>query len=87
MLVMMAVVGSPPEWAALCGAGAEKGKDELPEAVGRKGLVREIPVIEAGYRKHTEDEEAQGKPGSKRAHADPDNAETRKVQGDEGENP
>ena len=50
--VMVAVVGRPPQRAALHAGGADAGERELHGARGAEGAVRKVAVIEAGDREH-----------------------------------
>ena len=45
MQMMVAVLGRPPQHALLHGALREEGEDELEDAAGRIGAVREVAVI------------------------------------------
>ena len=52
VMVMVAVVGGPPEGAALNGRASEKPHAELGEPSGLEAAVREVAVVAAGNREH-----------------------------------
>ena len=54
ILVVMPVMGRPPQRAHLGRRAAEKGQDELEHAPGFVGVVREVAVIAAGQREHAD---------------------------------
>tara|TARA_R100001591_G_scaffold58215_1_gene68160 strand:- start:342 stop:662 length:321 start_codon:yes stop_codon:yes gene_type:complete len=58
VLMMMAVVGSPPERAALGRTGAEHREYKLGRPAGLERLVGKITMVESGNRKHPHEEES-----------------------------
>jgi hypothetical protein len=78
--MVVAVMGGPPERAALDGGVSEHRKDELPEAVGLKGLVGKIAVVETSDRKHAHQIEQGRHRNSDPAPAHPDHPQAHGVQ-------
>lgn len=74
-LMVIAMVGSPPERSSLHGGCAEGGKDELGEAGGLESAVGEVSVVEGGDRKHPHPVEDNGRGHCCRACADENDAE------------
>lgn len=83
MHVMMAMMRSPPQGAALYRCRAQQGKGELHRARGAESAMREIAVIEAGQREHPRRIQPERDPDCGRGHAHPEHAETSQVHGDE----
>jgi hypothetical protein len=52
VLVVVPVMGRPPQRAHLGRRAAQEGQDKLEEAAGLVGVVREVPVVAAGQREH-----------------------------------
>jgi hypothetical protein len=50
--VVVSMVGSPPQWAALYGAGTDDAENELSDARSFERAMREIAVIKTGDREH-----------------------------------
>ena len=60
VLVVVAVVGRPPQRTALHAGGADAGEDELHGTRGTEGAVREVAVVEAGDGEHAQHVESRG---------------------------
>ncbi len=82
MLVMMPVMIGPPEGAALHRGGAEEGEEELADPRGAVGLVREVPVVDAGDREHADEVQGDGRPDREGTGSGPDCAQAAQVQDD-----
>lgn len=67
VLVMMAVVSGPPQWAPLGRTGTQHGEHELGGATGLECLVGKVTMIEASDGKHPDDEKGCGEHDGKRA--------------------
>src|SRR4051812_49121152 len=87
MPVVMAVDRSPPECATLHGSISPGGEDELEEARGAKGPMREVAMIEASDRKHARDVEQSSDGYCCPTPADPDHADATEVKVNEGKRP
>ena len=85
MLVVVAMRAGPPERAALHGRGGPDGHHELEGPGGGVGLVREIPVEEAGDREHPEEIKSDRGPDGDGTDADPDHGETGQMEDDKGD--
>jgi hypothetical protein len=57
MLVVMAMMGGPPERTSLSRAGAQQSKQKLCDSASLERFVGKVTVIKAGNRKHSCDEE------------------------------
>ncbi len=83
--VVMPVLGRPPQDALLPRALGQGRQQELIDAAGRVGPVREITVVAPGHREHAHPVErhpqGHGLPGDPR----PDGGETGQVDQDEGD--
>lgn len=84
VLVMMTVMGSPPERAALDRGARPKCEQELAEARCAVGFVGKIAVQNAGNGKHADEVEGNGCAHSEPAPTHPDQAKTTEVQHDKG---
>ena len=62
MLVVMAVMSSPPERTALSGAGTQYSEHKLGWAAGFKGLVGKVAVVKSGNCEHSHQEEGGREP-------------------------
>src|SRR4051812_21199254 len=87
MPVVMAVDRSPPEGATLHGSISPGGENELEEARGTKGPMREVAMIEASDRKHPRDVEQRSDGHRCPTPADPDHADATEVKVNEGKRP
>jgi hypothetical protein len=84
-LVMVTVVGGPPQGPPLDGRVAQKGEEKGPEAGGLEGVVGKIAVIKAGNAKHADYIQKQSGPQGRRAPAHEKNPQAHDVQEDEGD--
>ncbi len=85
--MVVAVMGGPPQGAALDGGVAEHRKDELPETVGLISLVRKIAVVESRDGEHANEIEHQRGRHRDPTPPHPDHPQAHGVQNDEGGNP
>ncbi|MDT4868667.1 hypothetical protein FQZ97_1036470 [compost metagenome] len=85
MAMVVAVVRSPPQWAALHAGGADQREHELQHARRAERAVREVAVIEAGDREHAHGVERHCRDHRGRRYADPQHGHARKVHADEGD--
>src|ERR1700678_2102450 len=74
--VVMAMVRSPPNRAALHRGGAQQAEYELTHARGLEGTVREIPMIEARDGEHAYQVEHQSDQQRRPAETNPNHGET-----------
>ena len=84
MRMVMAVVGCPPQRAPLDRHGAQCRKHELRDSGRLERSVREIAMVEAGDGKHSQHIQPNTDDQCGRTPADPDNAQTREMDRDEG---
>ena len=85
MLVVVSMGGGPPERAALHGAVAKDGEEELTEAGGLEGAVGKVAVVEAGDGKHADEVEEDRGNDDGGIDADPEDGKAAEVEEDEGE--
>jgi hypothetical protein len=85
VLVVMAVVVSPPKWTALHGGGAPYCQDELAKPRGAVCFVGEISVVNACDGKHSYNIQRQGYRDSSPAPSDQEYTKAAEVKEGEGE--
>lgn len=83
MGMMMAMMGSPPQWAALRRRGTEDRKQELHDAAGAKRAMREVTVIEGRNGKHAHNVQGQRHRDRLGADANPRNQQAAGMNGHE----
>ena len=81
--VMMPVMRSPPQHAALGAALGEEGQHELERAAGLVGAMREVAVVGAGHGEYADEIEHRASDGRRRGNPGPDRAEGEHVDEDE----
>ena len=79
MLVVMPVVISPPQRAALDRGAAPEGEKELTEAGRAVRLMGEVAVVNARHCEHPDKIEGHGGPDCDRAHSNPDNGKAAEI--------
>ena len=81
----MAVLGGPPQDAALRTALREEGEDELEHPAGRKGAVREIAVIPRRDGEHAQPVQPDAQRDRRPGDAGPDRGKTAQMHEQEGD--
>jgi hypothetical protein len=83
-LVVVPVVGGPPEDALLAGGLGEEGEDELEDAAGLEGAVREVAVVAGHHAEGADEVEDAAEDPVDRAGAGPQGGERGDVHQQEG---
>ena len=83
MLVMMAVMGRPPERALLRRAAAEEGEEELERAAGLVAAMGKITVKRAGDAELADEEHERAEAGGLHVDPGPDHREAHEVHDNE----
>lgn len=79
VLMMVAMMISPPEGSALHASGSEQSEQELAEARGAVRFVGKIAVVDACDRKHADEIEGEGDASDEPTTASPDHSRAAEV--------
>jgi len=82
--VMVPMVCGPPDRAALHGRCTQQGKQELGDARGLEGAMREVAVIEARNGEHAHEVERKGDGYGDAAGAHPEHGQASKMHAHDG---